>query len=468
MLKTLAINSIYYLEAIKKNMVKKLLIIVCIVSLYSMGGLAQQGSLVMQPEVGKPMPDFVLQNVKYYKSNTASLQDFKGKWLFLDFWFTGCTACIQSFPKINLIQQNFLHEVQYVLVGVNKRSMGGNIEKVYQRIREKLDLKLVSAYDSALSERWKITSMPHIIIVDPGGVVRYITSGTDLTLDKVAKLVSGESVSLKQKVNQQPIFDVTKYPGSEDDNLIYRSILTKSKGERATTPDFNRYVNWPLEYRKQGIKVASAEILTLYRIAYYGNNTCSVLNADNGMLFYPGVVLEVTDKTPFAPDPNSIDFEGFYNYNLSVPPAKSRDLNYIKSVFQHELKCMFGYEVTLEKRRMPIWKLVAKAGASERLKTKGGNVYLGDGTGSGALPAGFSARNISTKTLLNQITYYIECSQPPFFDETNIDHNIDISINASMIDLEDIKISLKRNGLDIVSDSTEFLVLVLKDPSQPN
>jgi hypothetical protein len=38
------------------------------------------------PEVGKPCPDFTLNNVAYYSKKKVSLNDFKGKWLILDFW----------------------------------------------------------------------------------------------------------------------------------------------------------------------------------------------------------------------------------------------------------------------------------------------------------------------------------------------------------------------------------------------
>jgi hypothetical protein len=53
------------------------------------------------PEVGKPCPDFTLHNIEYYSKKEASVKDFRGKWLILDFWNKGCGACIASFPKIN-------------------------------------------------------------------------------------------------------------------------------------------------------------------------------------------------------------------------------------------------------------------------------------------------------------------------------------------------------------------------------
>src|SRR6186997_2923804 len=39
------------------------------------------------PVVGEAMPEFLLRNVEYYSKSEVTLDDFKGKWLMLDFWY---------------------------------------------------------------------------------------------------------------------------------------------------------------------------------------------------------------------------------------------------------------------------------------------------------------------------------------------------------------------------------------------
>src|SRR5438309_1226849 len=85
------------------------------------------------PEIGKPCPDFTLNEIYNYPKSKASLQDFKGKWLILDFWSRGCTACIQSFPKLNELTKEFKDKVQIVLVGVDDKL----IRKMYEKFRQK-------------------------------------------------------------------------------------------------------------------------------------------------------------------------------------------------------------------------------------------------------------------------------------------------------------------------------------------
>src|SRR6187399_2066730 len=120
-----------------------------------------------QPQIGKPMPEFTLNNITHYKVKKASLKDFKGKWLFLDFWYSGCAACIHSFSKVNEIHKQFSNDLSWILIGENDSKYNSNIRELYEKFRLKQGLEMPSAYDSILIPKWGVYSFPHIIIVDP-------------------------------------------------------------------------------------------------------------------------------------------------------------------------------------------------------------------------------------------------------------------------------------------------------------
>ncbi|MBA4053753.1 MAG: hypothetical protein C0490_03490, partial [Marivirga sp.] len=122
-----------------------------------------------KPQIGKPLPHFELNHVTHSKKTKVASEEFQGKWLFLDFWFPACIACIKSFPKINALQAKFKDQIQFILVGLNYERYQG-IESIYEKLRAKQDLDLVAAYDTTLAVRWEIYSMPHIIVVDPSGI----------------------------------------------------------------------------------------------------------------------------------------------------------------------------------------------------------------------------------------------------------------------------------------------------------
>jgi len=67
-------------------------------------------------EVGKPCPDFTFSNVANSQKHELNFNDFRGKWLVLDFWHKGCSACIGSFSKHNKEQIEFKDNIQFLLV----------------------------------------------------------------------------------------------------------------------------------------------------------------------------------------------------------------------------------------------------------------------------------------------------------------------------------------------------------------
>jgi hypothetical protein len=122
-----------------------------------------------------------------------------------------------------------------------------------------------------------------------------------------------------------------------------------------------------------------------------------------------------------------------------------------------ELETIFGYVANIEMRPVPVWKLVAMPGAAAKLKTKGGTPQSSGGA------AGFTMRNINPKSLLDFVARYLEVDLVPFFDETGIKDNIDMTLDALMTNPADISRALNNYNLDLILDKKEMLVIVIKD-----
>src|ERR1043166_8544255 len=80
---------------------------------------AQSKNGEMYPEIGKPCPNFILTDIEHFPKKTASLNNFRGKWLILDFWTRYCSVCVESMPKTDSLQKEFGKKVQFLLVGQN-------------------------------------------------------------------------------------------------------------------------------------------------------------------------------------------------------------------------------------------------------------------------------------------------------------------------------------------------------------
>ena len=417
------------------------------------------------PEVGKPIPDFTLSKLTHYKSIKASSRDFKGKWLILDFWETGCISCIKSFPKINLFQQQFKGQVQFVLVGAtdNEWNTISATEALFEKLRVKQNLNLIAAYDSALWVNWKIWSYPYMIIVDPLGIVRVISHGKDITAEKIQQLLDGqhpafESVNLTTfNVDQQ---DSVNGKAAMDSNLLFRSILRKaSANEEFSFPNIEDRITD--ERLKRTTYVASRiPLIYLYFIAYTGKPPFWAMGDSLCEKMYPLPVLEISDTSLFSYDKSVSTAKGYYDYSLTVSSNKATSVIFME-IMQRDLKSYFGYDADIEYREVPVWKLVATPNANEKLKTKGGMPYYsGEGLSGGA--AGFTWRNGKANLLINVVKRYLDTGGIPVFDETGLTGNIDITIDALMSDMHLVTSELKRNGLDLVKGEKGMNVIVIR------
>lgn len=151
------------------------------------------------PKVDAPFPDYYFEDIEHYKMNQVKVKDFRGKWLILDLWNRYCSVCLNKMPSLDSIQNNHGDDLQILLVGYTgsrytKRSDNEQIRKLYEGFRIEKNLTLPIAYDSTLFHRMNIGACPYIIIINPEGIVRGITSS--LNENELLKIMNGIDVPL--------------------------------------------------------------------------------------------------------------------------------------------------------------------------------------------------------------------------------------------------------------------------------
>lgn len=423
------------------------------------------------PKIGKPCPEFVLKDVQYFAKKQVSLNDFQGKPLILDFFAVGCTSCFTSFPKINELQHQFNDKLQIILVGKEHRF----IRSSYERFREKYELKLPVVYDTIVFNQFKISGVPHVVWIDKNGIVKAVTSSSDVNKKNLELFIDGkdfqfEDYSYDASKDRWSKFDYTKGflingNGGNDEYFIQRSLLAKwEKGMPAfVATNIDRYVSAGLDLQVLGLPLTD-----LYRLAYFGEPSDwftwdTLLYAK----YHYSPILEVKDPAVFKPD-KWADAEKF-SYSQILPPEK-RTATHMMEVMQRDLKNFFGYDVSIETRKMPYLKLVATDEAKIKLKTRGGKTDASNSV------AGVNFTNVPVSgtivkdggylvTLVHVISYnaYLVSKDLPLIDETGIKGNIDISFEAVMTDWEDIKKALQKQGLDLVKGEKDMKVIVIRD-----
>lgn len=427
----------------------------------SKSSLDAQSNEENYPIVGRVCPDFYLNEIDYYSKNHARLQDFRSKWLVLDFWTKGCVSCVQSFPKINRLQDEFKDEIQFLLVAKNDLKFNKGIKQMFERFRLQQNLKLSIAYDSLLFKQFGVQIVPHIVIVDPSGIVRAVTYSEDVNSGNLKALLTGAMPFFKAKDN---VFQASQMRHISMDSIFSDNHVLKEVNElndfryKSELSAWNRDMPIWIATRIQNersrwrFNATAMSLLRLYNIAYLGRTDWPI---GDSLYFsfwrYP--ILELKDSSAF--DCDFMTGRGYYNYSLIVPKAVASKA-YMQWAMQCDLKKYFQFDVAIEKRMMPHWKL----GASPKcnLQTTGGPSSIkGD-------HSGYVFRNVSVDEILKVIWSYHQ-TEPPFIDSTGIMGNIDISIHAIMTDLNDLRCVLTESGLTLILDKREISVVVIKDPA---
>ena len=125
------------------------------------------GSAAIQKmEIGKPAPDFVLQDVT---GRSWKLSDQKGKVVFVNFWATWCKPCRDEMPSMVSLDRAMVNKpFQMLAIVFNDdhkraddfvRQLGGTFP-------------VLSNPSPQLNEAYMITGVPETFIIDADGILR--------------------------------------------------------------------------------------------------------------------------------------------------------------------------------------------------------------------------------------------------------------------------------------------------------
>jgi thiol-disulfide isomerase/thioredoxin len=119
----------------------------------------------------KPAPEFSLTTVE---GKNASLTDFKGKTVLLDFWATWCLPCRESTPMIEKFQSAF-SDKGLVALAVN----AGEEAEVVQGYLAHNPNKLSNLVDprNKIANLYDVDSFPSFVLISRDGKVVYSSSG---------------------------------------------------------------------------------------------------------------------------------------------------------------------------------------------------------------------------------------------------------------------------------------------------
>lgn len=113
----------------------------------------------------------VFNNYKSQEGKYVSLEDFKGKFLLIDVWATWCGPCIQEFPSLKAIQEQFRGKnIEFISISIDKKKDYKKWESFIRKNNlEGIQLIADKDWNSDFIKSYGIMTIPRFIIIDPKG-----------------------------------------------------------------------------------------------------------------------------------------------------------------------------------------------------------------------------------------------------------------------------------------------------------
>lgn len=152
---------------------------------------AEEKKIWAKSFLGKPAPKFVVE--KWLSAEPDRL----GKYVLIDFWATWCGPCRRAIPELNQFHKKFGDKL--VVIGVS--------DEPEEKVKAMKDPKIeyFSAIDSQqrMKKELQVTGIPHVILIDPQGIVRWegfpLLAGHELTEKVVADILAVKSAPAPAK-----------------------------------------------------------------------------------------------------------------------------------------------------------------------------------------------------------------------------------------------------------------------------
>jgi thiol-disulfide isomerase/thioredoxin len=136
--------------------------------------------------LGTTAPEFVRID-KWFPRSPASLTQFRGKVVLIDFWATWCAPCFDAYPALREWKET-LGPQGLEIIGVTRYYGPGHkmpaepsaelaVLKEF-REKEKLNYDIVVGTDPSTQFMYGAIGLPTAVIIDRKGIIRYLESGT--------------------------------------------------------------------------------------------------------------------------------------------------------------------------------------------------------------------------------------------------------------------------------------------------
>ena len=124
--------------------------------------------------VGNSSPKFI--DYENNAGGTTSLDDLKGKYIYIDVWATWCGPCIGEIPSLKKVEKKYHNKnITFLSLSIDKAKDHDKWKKmIVDKELGGMQLLADDAWGSKFVQDYQIKGIPHFILLDPEGkIVKY-------------------------------------------------------------------------------------------------------------------------------------------------------------------------------------------------------------------------------------------------------------------------------------------------------
>jgi len=132
--------------------------------------IRQYESTIKTFEPGTPGVNFTFKDIN---GKDVSFSDFKGKYIYIDFWATWCSPCKREIPYLKKLEEKFHgKDIVFMSVSLDKPKVHKSWKKfVKDEGLTGVQLFSTNAFDTPVAKDYKINSIPRFMLFDREGKV---------------------------------------------------------------------------------------------------------------------------------------------------------------------------------------------------------------------------------------------------------------------------------------------------------
>ncbi|MBX2956183.1 MAG: DUF3738 domain-containing protein [Cyclobacteriaceae bacterium] len=452
----------------------------------------------------------------------------KGHVYIVEFGATWCAPCAAVIPELSAIAREFKSSLQVIGMFVmehnsepitsNAPSYLPRVENYVKKRNDKIDYSVaVDDPGKYMENTWLRASgqsgIPFTFVIDRNQKIVWMGHSISELRNVLKKVLAGTfdleaAISQTNTIKAFPYSEIKAIAETQENAMVYISFLSQYReDEKPVGFENNIFIDnykWAkpesqLATRQGKVQVIGESLRRLYYMAHGDTLWNYPLMRSIGSWTYPDTlqwpnqkraygkwwyrpVLELSDSSSF--ESNYRSPENRFSYYLNVPVEKGLSVIMQKRM-QQDLLNSFGYNVSVETRLMPCWKLIASKETRSKLAAKHPhNEYRMYEVSNGDLQ--FENAEIRDIIFQLEINYGYGTNgalvhhphlHPPFIDATGITGKIDFAYKAEYLNrmqeareggpkftLDQYRELLSTFGIELIKDKIPMKVVVIRNP----